>query len=437
MELTIDTLKKEFADHQTAIEQRVKDLLASSSDEAKKQVTDLQGELAKVKGYVEQMETAMKQAKASSIPGFEKKDAQKFSFGALIGALYKSAFRNADGAHDPWKGAEFEQEVIKEYAKVRTNNASDGSAGGYLIPPEVTNEIIELAIAQTPILGLGTTIIRGLTGELPVPTITGRPTSYWVGENGKPTASQAAYGLKTLKPKKIGAFTRQSKRLAYQSRGVSDQIIRQLLAESIALKLHEGLVSGVGADFQPLGIMNQTGMTTSTVNLGTNGGRFRMDHGAAMQLDLDVANELAMPGTFNYLMRPEVLHGMKRERVKQYSEQAESAGMPVINPLMSDATLRDILGYGFGKSTQLSATETTGSSSTTSSVLFGNWTKFWVGMWRDLIINVSGVAGDGSTGSAFLEDQMYIVAFQEVDCLLMRPTAFTKVTGAECNQANW
>ena len=58
-------------------------------------------------------------------------------------------------------------------------------------------------------------------------------------------------------------------------------------------------------------------------------------------------------------------------------------------------------------------------------------------MWRDLIIKVSDVASDGSTGSAFLDDQIYIVLFQEFDTALMRETAMTQAKGAETTKANW
>jgi len=441
MELTMEQIKGEFVGLQKSIETQVKDLLVCSSEESKKATDGLQKQLSELKGYVDKLEADSKQMKAASMPGFGDKEAKKFSFTSFIGALYKQAFSGAAGHDNPWHGAGYEQEVVREYAKVRANEAGDGSAGGVLIPQELTNDIVEMAIAQTPILNLGVTMIRGLVGDLPVPTITGRPTSYWVGENGKPTASQATYGQKNLRPKKVGCFTKQSNRLIYQSRGVSDQIIKQLLAESMALKFHEGLVNGTGSNYQPLGIMHQTGFTTSTVPTSGDlrGTRFKIDHAANMQMDLDVADELNMPGTFGYLMRPEVLAGMKRQTVVQYSGQAAADGAPVmaLNPLMSNQVIRDVLGYNFGTSTQLSGTETSYGSSTTSSVLFGNWAKFWVAFWRDFAIKVSDVAGDGSTGSAFLDDQMYIVAFQEVDCLAMRPAAFTKVIGAQVSPASW
>jgi len=451
MEFTLETLKAESATLQANIESRVKELLLSSSAESKKQIESLQGDLTQLKTAQENMEKQSRQARAAGIPGYsDTEEHKKFSITSFVSALYREANPHADGHRNPWKGSEFEQEACEAYSKrlneerigsivTRGNEANDGSAGGYLIPPDQTNEIIELAIANMPIMKMGTTIIRGLVGDLPVPNMQSRPTSYWVGETEAPTESSAGYGMKYLRPRKLGAFTKQSNRLIYQSRGVSDGIIKQLLAESIALKLEEGLIIGTGTDKQPLGIQLATTMTTSSVSLGASGGRFRIDDAGKMISDLDDANELAMPGTFGFLMNPRVKNGMKRERSAQYSGQAANQGLPVLwmNPLLNDKVLEDLIGYKIGSTSIVPKTNTVGESTSCSKVIFGNWTKFWVSFWRDFVIKVSDQAADGSGGSAFLQDQMFIVAFQEVDCLAMRPSAFTMATGAETTEASW
>lgn len=451
MELTQEMLIQQGKELQTSIEAKVKELLLSSSAEGIAKIEALSNDLAQLRTAQENMEKQVRQQKAALIPGYsDTLECKKFSITSFVGALYREANPHSDGHRDPWKGSEFEKEACDAYQKrlqqeriesivSRGNEANDGSLGGYLIPPDQTSEIIELAIANMPIMKMGTTIIRGLVGDLPVPNVQSRPTSYWVGETEAPTESQAGYGMKYLRPRKLGAFTKQSNRLIYQSRGVSDGIIKQLLAESIALKLEEGLIVGTGTDKQPLGLFNNTGMTTSSVSLGANGGRFRIDDAGKMIADLDDVNELAMPGMFGFLMNPRVKNGMKRERSPQYSGQALNQGLPILwmNPLLNDKVLQDLIGYNIGSTSIVPKTNTVGSSTTCSKVAFGNFTKFWVSFWRDFVIKVSDQAADGSGGSAFLQDQMFIVAFQEVDCLLMRPSAVTLATGAETTEANW
>ena len=172
----------------------------------------------------------------------------------------------------------------------------------------------------------------------------------------------------------------------------------------------------------------------------TGGGRFKIDDANLMIDDIESADEASTPGAkMGFLMHPRVKNGMKRERVQFYSGQAASAGMPILpmNLLMTDKVLSDQLGQKIACTTLVPFNETVGTSTTCSRVTYGNWDLFWMGMWRDLIIKVSDVASDGSTGSAFLDDQIYIVLFQEFDTALMRETAMTQATGAETTKANW
>jgi hypothetical protein len=102
---------------------------------------------------------------------------------------------------------------------------------------------------------------------------------------------------------------------------------------------------------------------------------------------------------------------------------------------MTNEMLNSML-YPIGVTTQVEK-YTVGTSTTSTKVLFGNMRYFYVGMWRDLVIKVSDVAGDGSTGSAFTEDQLYVVAFQECDSQMVRPTAITIAGGAETLKSSW
>jgi len=154
---------------------------------------------------------------------------------------------------------------------------------------------------------------------------------------------------------------------------------------------------------------------------------------------IDVANELVQGGNFGYIMRPEVQGGMRRERVPQFTGQTLGQGQP-INPmavLMSNEMLEQVVGYKMRTTTQLAATNSKGSSSTVSTVVFGNWKQFYAGFWRGLEIRISDQASDASSNSAFLKDQFYMVAFQEVDSNVGRTTAFTAITDAETSESSW
>ena len=442
--LTPVELSKQLKSFQGDMQNEVKKLLAEGASETGEMVTTLKGQITNMQLYVDNAIAQIKQFEASRIPGLAgSPEAKKFDFGALV--KHARAVAGGSGYAQTEKEAAHELSIIAEGMKTRDASATDGAAGGYLIPQEIADDVITLAIARTPIMNLGTTVIKNLTADLGINKVTGRPAGWWVGENSAPTKEDTTFGQAWLRPKKAAAFSKVSNRLIYQSKGVADQIIRREISTAMGLQVNQGITSGIGGQYQPKGILNQSGFTATTVvcqnsaGTTTNGGRFRATDAAEMEMDLDVANELFDGGKYAYLFRPEVKSGMKRERVTMYNGAAADTGLPVdiMNPLMSDKQLKEYLGYEFATTTQITKNLTKGSSSTLSSVVFGNWEYFYVGMWRDFVMKVSEHASDAGGRSAFTEDQLYIVCFQECDCEVVRPTAFTKCVDAETLKANW
>jgi len=446
MALELKEVKELFEAKMGEIVTQVKDLVKNGADANDERIKGMEANLTELKASVANVNAQEKKRDLTTVAGL--KDTLKtepFSMGSFCQALYHigkghnevKAFKMAD--------AEYEKEVVDAYGKlneerkVRSNIAGDGSQGGYLVPQEVTDEIIEMVIANMPIMSLGPRVIKGLVGDLPIPKITGRPAGYWLGEIEAPTESESAFGQVWLRPKKAGAFCKVSNRLLFQTRGVADSIIRQLLAEEMQLTMEEGYIHGNGTDSEPLGIeaaATIAGMTATTAAI--TGSRFRLDDAGVMQEDLDNANELKMVGNFGYLLHPRVKGGLKRERVLQYAAQAEKVAGPLIPgaPILSDSALAELIGYPLASTTLVRSNRAGGASDTLSNVYFGNWKMLYIGLWRDMVIKVSDSAGD-ATGSAFKQDQSWIVAHKETDCQVVRRTAFTALAGSDATKANW
>ena len=440
--MDLEKLKKMLESFKSTIETKVKEAIDENSTEQGTEVTEMKTRLDELNSNLEKISEQIKSKDAMVVPGLNdelKKESfswSKFAFAALASSKGVPEER-------AWEKAGYEKEILDTYAKIyvpvgKDAIAGDGSQGGYLVPEEVTSEIVDMTIANMPLMKFGVNELRGLHGDLPIPRQTDRNTGYWVGETEAPTESSNVFGEFTLRPKKAGAFTKMSRRLSYQTKGTADAIIKKSLSQGLALTIHNGLLQGTGSDKQPLGILNVSGMTT-TPNQATNGARFRVDKCAAMTQAIDVADELLDSGKYAFLMRPEVLGGLRRERVPQFSGQAIGQGMPLsmANILMSKEELAKVIGYPLETTTQLSKVLTCGTSSTCSDVIYGNWQQFYVGFWRGFEIRVSDQASDGSGNSSFLKDQFFMVAFQEVDSNVGRATAFTKVSDAETNEANW
>lgn len=323
----------------------------------------------------------------------------------------------------------FEKEVLEEAAKLRSNNAQTGEAGGFLVPDEVTSEIIELAMAKTPVMEMNPTVIRGLRGELPIPKVTGRPQMYWVGEEEEANQTQTKFGEIVLRPKTAAAFTKVSKRLLHQTSGTAEAVIREELVKAFKLGLDTAFLFGSGTSKVPKGIANFDDLTPTGVDLGVNGNRFRIDDAAEMAMNIDVANMLR--GNLGYVMRPEVLSFMLRERVLQFSAQDENTAQPINSNsvLMSHAEIEAILGYKVRTSTLIPLTTLGTSTLKSSEVLFGDWSQFVIGMWEGFEIRASDTAGNAS-GSALTQRQVWITAFQGVDTNMKDESGFTKAPGA-------
>lgn len=461
MEITIEKLETMLQEHKAAVQKEIDAKVSQQTDKANAEVKGLQEQLAKVnetlKAFAEQKKSGF------GLPGVTE-EKEQFSIGSFFKAMLLASAGGKGSipySSDPWKdsGAEFEKRCCQDYMKKRAADfveamgivrtaatAADGSNMGFLIPPEFTQEIIDLALPNMPILNMpGVTKLNGLFGDLPVPRVTSRPTGYHVGENVKPTESQGALALEWLRPKKCGAFTKQSNRLLWQSRGVADTLIKQLLAEAVALEQHSKLCTGTGSENQPLGVFNQTGMTSTIAGTSIDlaGAQWKFDDLVAMVQALAAANELSDTPTYGFLTHPNIAFGLARQYTKMYSTQSRKDGLPVSFGALSIAggnpvqSLANAIGYPIKHSTHVPNTDTYASRSTSSRALFGNWSKYWYATWRDPIFRVSDVASDGSTGSAFLDDMLYMVMFLEYDAKIMRPSAFALQKGLESDPSKY
>jgi len=373
------------------------------------------------KSFDEKMATQLKEMgkRKASLAGLEGSEKKEFSFAKCVNAQINGKWADDAG---------YEKEVVEATAQIKSNNAQSGEAGGYLIPEEHTSELIDLAVANTPVFEMGPTVLRNLRGELPIPKTTGRPTAYWVGEEEEATESETTFGEIVLRPKTIAAFTKVSRRLMHQSSNTIEGVIRGELVKSFGLGINTALLTGSGTDKVPRGVSNFSGLT-ATAAIGTNGGRFTIDKAAEMAMNIDVANMLN--GNLGYIVRPEVLSYMLRERVAQFTGQAAGTGQPISgsNIIMSHAELEATLGYKIRTTTLLDNTTVKGTGNSGSDVFFGDWSQLTVGMWEGFEIKASDVAGNAS-GSAMTQRQIWITAFEGLDSNIKDETGFTTISDA-------
>ncbi len=404
--------------------------LEATGKNTSEEISGLKKVLEEVKEEVASVQKQIIEKKKMALPGLQE-GKEIFSLQMYIQAQH-NIMRSVS---DPWKNSGIEYEACKQWKeRAGAQSVTEPTSGGYLIGEEVSKEVMDLAVAQMPIYGLGVTRYAGLVGDFSIPRKTSKPTAYWIGEAGKPTLSQTSLGKIFLRRKKIGAFAKVTKDLIYQSRGVADTMIKQDLAEALALGMHNAFINGTGTNFQPLGLLNLTANTATvpgytTITEQTNGAVLKFDGAIRMIQALAEANYLKDSGKFGFLANPTVKYGLARQNVEMYSGQSNANGLPIFAPalglpFLTDAEIDAKVRYPFKTTTQISKTLTKGTSTTCSSLIFGDWANMAIAEWLGFELKVSDQAGDGSTGSAFLDDEMYMVAFQSVDCGYPRPESF-------------
>ena len=112
----------------------------------------------------------------------------------------------------------------------------------------------------------GVTVLEGLTGNLTLPQVaTGAAAvGAWVSAEGVVAPhTQPVLGEVAMTPKHATAFTRFSRQLLLQSEQ-TEAFIRAQLLEAVGGLLDQAVISGSGANGQPLGLANTAGIGTQS-----------------------------------------------------------------------------------------------------------------------------------------------------------------------------
>lgn len=340
-----------------------------------------------------------------SLPGVEL-EKEKFSFMRAVYAM----------VHKDWSAAGFEKEV---FANTRAMATTTGAGGGYLVPDQISNEMIELLRAESVVMAAGATVYSGLQGgQYKISKQTGGAVAYWTAEAASITASDASFGELTLTPHALTGRCILSNEVMQHSTPSIEAIMRRDLTEARALTLDLAALRGTGTSNQPIGIVNTEGI--STVAIGADGGDFTFDHAAAMEGTLEDAN--ALKGALGFIMHGKVKRKLKSEKTLQFS--GDTKGAYIMLP-MSDNKLKEYLGYNFGISSQMPTNLTKGSGTSLAEVIFGNF--------RDLIIAEWGsfeIAASSETSDAFERNQTHIRIIQHVDIGIRHPESFCLINDA-------
>lgn len=399
----MDELLKKLAELQEKMDKAIGDsaLVKAVQDEIKA----LREDYVKMKQEMGELK-AEKPSKKASIPGLEfEKD--KFS---LLRAINAIATKN-------WNGAGFEKEVFQNTTDLKkTMSTETDTAGGYVVPIQVLGDFIEMFRANLVTKQLGATYIEGLTGSpVEVPGQAGGSTVYWLGEDNPNgiTASDISLKQSQMTPHGAAALVKLSNRLLRMSNPSIEGLVRQDVAFAMAEAVDLAAIRGVGANGQPLGLMNVSGVLTHDLVGITK----KVEVWPAMY---DIENKLAeansLKGKLGWLFHPRVKRNLAQARVGSGFAAEDGDGDFVQNPITQNQ-LASYIGYPFSTTTNMAITTST--SPDESEMLFGNWAELIIGVWQGLTIMASQEAS-----TAFTMNQTWIRFVQEVDCMVRHPESF-------------
>jgi HK97 family phage major capsid protein len=248
-----------------------------SVDQAREQV------LSKIGKRSRELQPGGLHIEADALIGMDQRDLKRYSMIKLLRHMAEptnQALRDAAGfeiechnaaelkadraANGKW--IPFDVVVAK-----RDQTVGNFGKGGALVGTELlAGSFIDLLINQSALLQSGITTLSGLTGAVDIPRKTAASQHYWVGEDVDVTPSDATFGLISSTPKTIGVRVPVSRRALIQTTPDIDTLVRQDMAERMALGVDSSGLYGTGSSGQPLGLRNVTGIGSVTLGGGAS-----------------------------------------------------------------------------------------------------------------------------------------------------------------------
>jgi len=364
----------------------------------------LEEQLVEVKAKYKELDESITANKWRNVPGVEE---EKFSLCKTINAI----------ATKSWKDAGYEKEVIDAAMNQKAQSAGVDTAGGYLIPAQAIQSVIELLRADLVLEQLGATMLMDLRGiPVEIPKHTGASSTFWVDENATIGDSEITLGQVALNPKGLGTIVKLSNRLLKLSVPSAEALVRSDMARSMAEALDLAGFRGTGVAGQPLGIANQPGISTVDFAATTAAAGYLTNPGWEQIYDMEgkLADANALRGKVGFAFHPNFKRNLSKVRVAAHTAGTYDADF-VLHPI-SDAQLTQLLGYPFKTTTQIPVNL---ASNTETEVYMGNWADMLIGQWAGMTLLASQEAG-----TAFATNQTWVRMITDVDIAVRHPESF-------------
>ena len=366
---------------------------------------------------------------AAGAVGLTEKEARRFSFMRAIRAMANPTDRRAQQA------AQFEFEVGEAAAKKLGREArgvivpndvllveppeharaaaaqtraalayGTPAAAGRLVATELASgSFIDVLRNSMMTRALGATVLNDLVGDLDIPRKSAASNAAWISaEGGDASETVPNFDLVQFRLKTVAGWTAATRKMMAQSSLDIETLVRDDLAQAIALAIDYAALHGPGTGGSPTGIAATAGI--GAVVGGTNGAAPTWAH--VVGLETEVAVDNAAIGSLAYLTNARVRGKLKTTEKASSTAQFVWGERPELN------------GYRAEVSNQVSSTLTKGTSTgVCSAAFFGNWADLAIAFWSGVDILVDPITLGLSGG-------VRVIAHQDCDVQLRRPQSF-------------
>lgn len=352
-------------------------------------------------------------ARLASARSPEQEKVEKGVTLARIVRAFASAKGDVEKARHYAESNDFGPEVVKALA------TQPNAAGGYIIPPQYSTDLIDLLYNRVAIRKMGATSMPMPNGNLSIPKLAAGVTASYIGENSGSNAQKPSFGVISLNWKKLAAVVAISNDLIRYSSPKADEVVKSDLTSSFAVAEDDAFLNGTGSGQGPKGLHN---WITQTDNAASADGS---------DLTLVIADLFKGPQALEEANIPFVKPGwILAPRTKFFLMSVrDSVGNFYFLDEMKRGTL---LGYPYVSTNQV----VTGAAATYyQSIYFGDFNDAIIGESTDLMLDVSQEASylvDGNLVSAFAFDQTVIRGIARHDFCVRRVESFHRL-----DQVQW
>lgn len=284
-------------------------------------------------------------------------------------------------------------------------------SGQYLVPTEYSNEVIRLAADASVLIGKARNLPMGTAGIRKIPRQTGAITMTWTDEVTAKTESNPTFDQLTQTAKKAAAIAKVSDELLMDNNVNIDNLLKELVAESIA------------EEFDKIGLVGNTGGGDPFMGLAYVSGANAVSPSSSVEYNnvLDVIYAIASK------YRPGSVFFTSGTGEKYLMKIKDSQGRYIWNRPMEGGRPASLNGFPLFVTDQIPSNLGTGTDETW--LLFGNVSKYFFFSPRGgMEVKASTEAADLTANtSAFFNDETWFRFVQRVSLDVALPAAFSRM----------